>query len=73
LPPPQQHPQAPPSAAQAPSPPPQQASLPLLLPPVEANTDSLFVRWTEPQCGHFVPFQSLERTRISLSLSHLSQ
>jgi hypothetical protein len=27
----------------------------------------------EPQCGHAVPFQSLERTRISLSRSHFSQ
>jgi len=39
----------------------------------EANTDSLFSNFVEPQCGHFVPFHLLDRTRISLSLSHFSQ
>ena len=39
----------------------------------EANTDNRFVSLAEPQCGHFVPFHSRERTRISLSLSHFSQ
>jgi hypothetical protein len=64
-PPPQQHPQEPEFALQA------GASL---LPPVEeAKTDSFFDSFTEPQCGHLVPFQSFERTRISLSLSHFSQ
>jgi len=45
----------------------------LLLAVVEAKTDSFFVSRPEPQCGHFVPRQSLDRTRSSLSLSHLSQ
>jgi hypothetical protein len=45
------------------------------LPPAvaDANTDNLLASFAEPQCGHFVPFQLLERTRISLSLSHFSQ
>jgi hypothetical protein len=33
----------------------------------EANTDSFFISFFEPQCGHFVPFHSLERTSTSLS------
>jgi hypothetical protein len=39
----------------------------------EANTENFLASFVEPQFGHFVPFQSLERTRISLSLSHFSQ
>ena len=39
-------------------------------PEPEANTDSFFSSFTDPQCGHFVPFQSLERTSTSLSFSH---
>jgi hypothetical protein len=39
----------------------------------EANTESFFESFVEPQLGHFVPFQSFERTRISLSASQLSQ
>ncbi len=39
----------------------------------DANTDNFFVSLVEPQCGHAVPFQSLERTRISLSFSHFPQ
>jgi hypothetical protein len=39
----------------------------------EANTESLFSSFVEPQCGHFVPFQLLDRARISLSFSHFSQ
>jgi len=39
----------------------------------EAKVESLFSSLVEPQWGHFVPAQSLERTRISLSLSHLPQ
>jgi hypothetical protein len=39
----------------------------------EAKTDSFFSRRVEPQCGHFVPAQLLERTSISLSRSHFSQ
>jgi hypothetical protein len=41
--------------------------------PADANTDNLLASFVEPQCGHFVPFQALERTKISLSLSHFSQ
>jgi len=43
------------------------ASSPL---PPEAKTESFFESFVEPQLGHFVPFQSFERTRISLSLPH---
>jgi len=39
----------------------------------EANTESFFESFDEPQCGHFVPSQSLERTRISLSFSQAAQ
>ena len=39
----------------------------------EANTESFFVSFVEPQFGHFVPFHSRERTRISLSFSHFPQ
>jgi len=41
--------------------------------PEEANTDSFFVNFVEPQRGHFAPFHRLERTRISLSQSHFPQ
>ena len=46
-----------------------------LAPPAlaEANTENFLDSFVEPQCGHFVPFHSLERTRISLSFSHFSQ
>jgi hypothetical protein len=43
------------------------------LPLFDANTESFFDRRVDPQRGHFVPFQSLDRTRISLSASHLPQ
>jgi hypothetical protein len=33
----------------------------------EANTESFFISFFEPQCGHLVPFQLLERTSTSLS------
>jgi len=46
---------------------------PPLLGPVDANVENFFSSFVEPQCGHFVPFQLLERTRISLSRSHFSQ
>jgi hypothetical protein len=36
-------------------------------PPLEAKTESFFSNFTEPQRGHFVPFQSVERTSTSLS------
>jgi hypothetical protein len=43
------------------------------LPVPDAKTESFFESLVEPQCGHFVPFQLEERTRISLSFSHRSQ
>ena len=52
---------------------PQAGAGPALAPADEANTDSRLESLLDPQCGHFVPFQRLERTRISLSFSHLSQ
>ena len=39
----------------------------------DAKTENFFASFLEPQCGHLVPLQSLERTRTSLSLSHFSQ
>jgi hypothetical protein len=39
----------------------------------EANTENFLASFFEPQCGQTEPFQSLERTRISLSRSHFSQ
>jgi hypothetical protein len=41
--------------------------------PAEANTENFFASFVEPHFGHLVPFQSLERTRISLSAAHFSQ
>jgi hypothetical protein len=38
-----------------------------------ANVENFFWTFIEPQCGHLVPAQSLERTRISLSFAHCSQ
>jgi hypothetical protein len=49
------------------------ASPPLPLGVEEANTESFFVKRVDPQCGHCVPSHLLERTRISLSFSHLPQ
>jgi hypothetical protein len=49
------------------------ASPPLLPPADDAKTESFFERLVEPQSGHRVPFQSLKRTRISLSFSHFPQ
>jgi hypothetical protein len=48
---------------------------PVLAAPVlaEAKVENFLDNFFEPQCGHSVPFQSLERTRISLSCSHFSQ
>jgi hypothetical protein len=43
---------------------------PLLL---EANVENFFSSRLDPQWGHLAPFQSLDRTRISLSLSHFPQ
>jgi hypothetical protein len=45
----------------------------LALPLEEAKTDNFLESFGDPQLGHFVPFQSFERTSISLSFSHLSQ
>jgi len=60
--------------AQQPPPPPLPSHAGASLAPVlEANTENFLVILVEPQCGHFVPFQSEERTRISLSLSHFPQ
>lgn len=43
-------------------------------PPVlEAKTDSFFSKRTEPQSGHRVPCQSLDRTSSSLSFSQSRQ
>jgi|GEM_PF-3528986 len=39
----------------------------------EAKVENFFASRVEPQCGHFVPSQLLERTRISLSRSHFPQ
>jgi hypothetical protein len=39
----------------------------------EAKVESALVSFEEPQRGHFVPFQRVERTRISLSFPQLSQ
>ena len=52
-----------------------QAGAGSLAPPalVEAKTENFLASFVEPQFGHFVPCQSLERTRISLSFSHFSQ
>jgi hypothetical protein len=43
------------------------------LPPPDANTENFFASFAEPQCGHFVPSQLLERTSSSLSFSHFAQ
>ncbi len=42
-------------------------------PPAEAKTESFLASRVEPQCGHWVPFQSAERTSSSLSFWHFSQ
>jgi hypothetical protein len=41
--------------------------------PAAANVENFFASFFEPQCGHSEFFQSVERTRISLSRSHWSQ
>ena len=40
---------------------------------LEAKVENFFSSFSVPQWGHFVPSQSLERTRISLSRPHLPQ
>jgi hypothetical protein len=39
----------------------------------EAKVENFLLSFFEPHSGHSVPFQSLERTKISLSLLHCSQ
>jgi hypothetical protein len=39
----------------------------------EANTENFLESLVEPQRGHLAPCHLLERTRISLSVSHFSQ
>jgi hypothetical protein len=60
--------------------PPQQPPPPLpqagaLLPPAltEAKVENFLDNFFEPQCGHSVFFEWLDRTRISLSRSHFPQ
>lgn len=50
-----------------------QAGASSLPPPLEANTDNFLLNRVEPQFGQRVPFQSADRTRISLSRSHSEQ
>jgi hypothetical protein len=50
----------------------QDGSAPSLL-ALEANTENFLESFDEPQCGHFVPSQLLERTSTSLSFSHFAQ
>jgi hypothetical protein len=50
-----------------------QASPPASPPPLEANTESFFSSFGEPQRGQVVPFQSLDRTSTSLSWLQLAQ
>jgi hypothetical protein len=38
-----------------------------------AKVENFFANFFEPQCGHSALFQSVERTRISLSRPHFSQ
>jgi hypothetical protein len=42
-------------------------------PPLDANTESFFDNFFDPQCGHSVPSQSVERTSTSLSFPHFPQ
>jgi hypothetical protein len=49
------------------------AALPLPAVAEDAKVENFFSSLVEPQCGHFVPSQLLERTRISLSRSHFPQ
>ncbi len=39
----------------------------------EAKTESFFANRVDPHFGHRVPFQSVDRTRISLSTVQASQ
>jgi len=42
-------------------------------PPLDANTESFFSSLVDPQCGHWVPFHTVERTSTSLSRSQSPQ
>jgi hypothetical protein len=52
---------------------PEQDASGALSPPLDANTENFLFSFVEPQCGHLVPSQSLERTSTSLSFSQLPQ
>jgi len=57
-------------------PPPPLAHIGASFPPpelAEAKTENFLDNFFDPQCGQAVPFQALERTRISLSRSHFPQ
>jgi len=41
--------------------------------PAEAKVENFFDSFFEPQCGQAASFQSVDRTRISLSFSHFPQ
>jgi hypothetical protein len=47
-----------------------QAGSESVAPMLDAKTDSFFCSLVEPQWGQGVPFQRLDRTRISLSFRH---
>jgi ABC-type phosphate/phosphonate transport system substrate-binding protein len=50
------------------------AAAPLALPAeLAANVENFFANFAEPQCGHFVDCQSVERTKSSLSRLQPSQ
>ena len=40
---------------------------------VDAKVEKLLFSFEEPQCGHFVPFQFVERTSTSLSFPQAEQ
>jgi hypothetical protein len=53
---------------------PEQESFGAAAPPaLEANTENFLASFADPHRGHLVPFQSGERTRISLSVWQLWQ
>ena len=60
---------------QQPPPPfmPQGGASPPLAATFEAKTDSFLLSLIDPQCGHAVPCQRVERTRISLSFRQSPQ
>jgi hypothetical protein len=73
FPPPQQAPLPHEPLPQPPLPSQDRLALGRLPPPEEANTDNFLESIADPQCGHLVPFHLLDRTRTSLSSSHLPQ